>query len=190
MSKLKLRETRAAAGFLAPAYVIYLLFLAIPLFAALAMSFMDVDRFALTLNFVGFENFDWILSDKRFWATFNNTLLFVFLAVVGKIVLGLGLAVLLDRSMPTFLLYFLRLAYFLPVLISIVFVSFIWKFLFSFDLGVINYYLRNMGFAPSTMADQRQRRFDIGRYCGRLEEPRVLPHHPFGGIAGRSPQSA
>jgi multiple sugar transport system permease protein len=41
-----------------------------------------------------------------------------------------------------------RLAYFLPVLVSLAFVSFIWRFMFSFDLGAINYYIRMLGLPP------------------------------------------
>lgn len=145
MATLKQREIFAAFGFLAPAYILYLLFLAIPLVAALFLSVLEVDRLSLSLEFVGFANFEWIFTDQRFWKTFANTFFFISLAVAGNVGFGLLLAILLDRNIPNFILYFFRLAYFLPVLVSLAFVSFIWKFMFSFDLGVINYYLRQIG---------------------------------------------
>jgi ABC-type sugar transport system permease subunit len=156
MASLKQRETRAAWAFLAPAYLIYLLFLLLPLLAALLLSVLEVDRLTLDVEYVGTDNFTWIFTDPRFWTTFRNTFYFISLAVVGNVGLGLLLAVALDRKMPGFLLYFFRLAYFLPVLVSLAFVSFIWQFLFSYDLGVINYYLRLLGLpAVGWLTDQR-----------------------------------
>lgn len=148
MATLRQREAMAAYGFLAPAYLIYLLFLAIPLVASLLLSVLEVDRLTLATTFVGWANFDWVLTDPRFWKTFGNTFYFIALAVVGNVGLGLGLAVLLDRNIPGPLLYLFRLAYFLPVLVSLAFVSFIWRFMFSFDLGAINYYVRMLGLPP------------------------------------------
>jgi ABC-type sugar transport system permease subunit len=148
MATLRQRETVAAYGFLAPAYLIYLLFLAIPMVASLLLSVLEVDRLTLATQFVGWANFDWVLTDPRFWKTFGNTFYFITLAVVGNVGLGLVLAVLLDRNIPGPLLYLYRLAYFLPVLVSLAFVSFIWRFMFSFDLGAINYYIRILGLPP------------------------------------------
>jgi ABC-type sugar transport system permease subunit len=145
MATLKEKEARAAYAFLFPSYAIYLLFLAIPLLASLALSVLDIDRVTLEPNFVGLDNFAWIFTDERFWRTFINTFYFIALAVTGNVGIGLILAVLLDRSLPAPLLYIFRLAYFLPVLVSLAFVSYIWEFLYSSDLGVINYYLRFLG---------------------------------------------
>lgn len=148
MATLRQRERHAAWAFLAPAYLVYLLFLLLPLLAALVLSVLQVDRLSLATEYVGLANFEWIFTDPRFWTTFRNTFYFISLAVLGNVGLGLILAVALDRKMPQVLLYFFRLAYFLPVLVSLAFVSFIWKFLYSYDLGVINYYLRQLGLPP------------------------------------------
>ncbi len=148
MATLKQREAVAAYGFLIPAYAIYILFLALPLVAALMLSVLEVDRLTLKAEWVGWANFDWIFTDPRFWQTFANTFYFIVLAVAGNVGLGLVLAVLLDRKLPGPLLYLFRLAYFLPVLVSLAFVSFIWQFLFSYDLGAINYYVKALGLPP------------------------------------------
>lgn len=146
MTTLRGREARAGYLFLLPAYVLYLLFLAIPLIAALGLSFFEIDRLQFELFFVGFENFVWIFTDPRFWKTFENTFFFISMSVIGNVGTGLVLAIALDRAIPAPILYVLRLAYFLPVLVSLAFVSFIWKFLYSTDLGAINYYIRLLGF--------------------------------------------
>jgi multiple sugar transport system permease protein len=148
VANLKQKESRAAVAFLLPAYTLYLLFLALPLVAAILLSVFQADRLNLSFTFVGLENFEWIFTDPRFWKTFSNTFYFIFMAVTGNVGLGLMLAILLDRKMPKMFLYLFRLVYFLPVLVSLAFVSFIWQFLFSFDLGAINYYIRSLGLTP------------------------------------------
>ena len=67
------------------------------------------------------------------------------MAVTGNVGMGLILAALLDKSLPTSVLYLLRLAYFLPVLTSTALVSLVWQFIYSTDLGVLNYYLLAVG---------------------------------------------
>ena len=141
------REATAAYLFLLPAYLIYLVLLAVPLFGSLAFSFLEIDRVTLDLTFVGLENFNWVLTDSRFWITLKNTFAFISMAVIGNVGGGLILALMLNRKLPNFILYVLRLAYFFPVLVSLAFVSFIWAFLFATDLGIINYYVTKLGFS-------------------------------------------
>ncbi|EAR51904.1 hypothetical protein OG2516_16424 [Oceanicola granulosus HTCC2516] len=145
MATLRTREIRAGYLFILPAYALYLAFLLIPLIAAMGLSFAQMDRLSWTIDWVGGENFDWVFSDPRFWTAFGNTFYFISMSVIGNVGLGLVVALALDRAIPGPLLYFFRLAYFLPVLVSLAFVSFIWKFLYSTDLGIINYYLRQLG---------------------------------------------
>lgn len=145
MTVARRREARAAFGFLLPGYTAYLLFALLPGLAALTLSLSQVDRLAGTYDFVGLENYLGLWADPRFWTVFRNTFLFVALAVTGNVGLGLLLAVLLNRHMPKAILYLLRLAYFLPVLVAAAFVSLIWRFLYSADLGILNFYLRSLG---------------------------------------------
>jgi multiple sugar transport system permease protein len=55
------------------------------------------------------------------------------------------LAVLLNRKFPNALLYVFRLVFFLPVLVSISTVAFVWEFLYNTDLGLFNFYLTSVG---------------------------------------------
>jgi multiple sugar transport system permease protein len=145
MANQQRHEELAAFGFLSPALGFYLLFVAAPLVAAVAFSFFFIDRLSFSFRFAGLDNFGFVYSDPRFWKTFRNTFYFISLAVIGNVGGGLILAVLLNRNLPRFVLYIFRLAYFFPVLVATAFISFIWKFLFANDLGIINYYLRELG---------------------------------------------
>lgn len=144
---LSARAEEAIAGYLfaAPAFLFYSAFVLVPTLGTLYLSFTFYDRSAAPV-FVGLENYIAAFESPRFWQILRNTLVFTFFAVMGNVGLGLVLAVLLNRAMPKALLYFFRLAYFLPVIIAMSFVSIVWSFLYSTDLGVLNYYLQELGF--------------------------------------------
>ncbi len=139
------REALVAFGFLVPAYILYILFALLPVMAIMVFSFAAIDRFNWNVDFAGLDNFTFVVGDPRFWKSFSNTLLFVALAVTGNVGLGLLLAVLLNRRLPAAVLYVLRLAYFLPVLIATALVSLVWRFIYSTDLGILNYYAQVLG---------------------------------------------
>jgi multiple sugar transport system permease protein len=66
------------------------------------------------------------------------------MAVTGNVTVGLLLALALNRAMPAWLLYFFRLAFFLPVIIAAAFVAIVWGYFFQ-DSGIFNYYLGHLG---------------------------------------------
>jgi multiple sugar transport system permease protein len=140
------RRREAATGllFVAPALIGFLLFVLGPLIAALALSFTRYDLISPP-TFVGVANFQRMLGDQRLITTYGNTVIYVLAAVVLMNALGLGLAVLLNRKLPTILRNLLRSAYFFPSLVGLAYVSIIWQALFQPDVGVVNYYLTELG---------------------------------------------
>ncbi len=83
--------------FVAPAELILLIFLAYPFVLGLWLGFTDtvVGREG---SFVGLENYKELLEDSAFWLTVFNTFLYTVVAVILKAVLGIGLAVVLNRD--------------------------------------------------------------------------------------------
>ncbi|MGD8297175.1 MAG: sugar ABC transporter permease, partial [Desulfobacterales bacterium] len=83
--------------FVAPAELLLLIFLAYPFFLGLWLGFTDtiVGREG---NFIGLENYLWLLDDPTFWLACFNTFLYTVVAVIFKAVLGIGLAVILNRD--------------------------------------------------------------------------------------------
>jgi len=144
--RLSASSAEAIAGYLfvVPSFVLYAAFVLLPIAATLYLSFTFYDRSGAPV-LIGLENYAAALGSPRFWQIFRNTLVFTLFAVLGNVGIGLALALLLNRAMPRALLYLLRLAYFLPVIIATSFVSIVWSFLYSTDLGVLNYYLQQLG---------------------------------------------
>jgi multiple sugar transport system permease protein len=140
-------QARAGYLFLLPSFALYLVFVLAPVVVTFILSFTYYDPMAGS-RWVGFDNFVRFFTDDRSLQIFWNTLRFTVFAVTGNVLVGLLLALGLNRRMPSLLLYLFRLAYFLPVIIAAAFVSIVWGNFYGDDLGVINYYLIRLGFSP------------------------------------------
>jgi multiple sugar transport system permease protein len=143
-SDLQKAQTRAGYLFIFPSVALYAVFVLAPVIVTFVLSFTYYDPMAGS-RWVGLENFQRFFTGDRSLQIFWNTLCFAFFAVTGNVVVGLLLALALNRAMPAFLLYLFRLAYFLPVIIAAAFVSIVWGYFYGDDLGVINYYLTHLG---------------------------------------------
>jgi multiple sugar transport system permease protein len=146
-SDLERAQTRAGYLFILPSFALYAVFVLAPVILTFVLSFTYYDPMAGS-RWVGLENFERFFTGDRSLQIFWNTLCFAIFAVAGNVIIGLLLALALNRAMPSFLLYLFRLAYFLPVIIAAAFVSIVWGYFYGDDLGVINYYLIRLGFAP------------------------------------------
>ena len=79
--------------------LIFFLYIRIfPTLQAFRMSLYDWRPLAVEQEFIGFENYQWLLEDPTFWLTCFNTFLYTVVAVIFKAVLGIGLAVILNRD--------------------------------------------------------------------------------------------
>jgi multiple sugar transport system permease protein len=143
-SDLTRAQARAGWLFVLPTSVLYLTFVLAPVVLTFVLSFSYFDPM-MGSRWVGFDNFVRFFTDPRSLRILWNTLRFTFFAVTFNVAIGLLLAVALNRAMPGWMLYFFRLAFFLPVIIAAAFVSIVWSYFFADDLGVINYYLRLLG---------------------------------------------
>lgn len=92
--------------------------------------------------FVGFENFIDILQDPSKIRALGNSLFLAFGSVILSNIAGLALALALNRGLKT--RYVLRTLFFMPVVLSPLAVSYIWKFIFDFN-GPLNTFLRSVG---------------------------------------------
>lgn len=86
-------------------------------------------------QWIGLENFRFALEDPRFWRANLNTVILVVLTVPAKLLIGLGLAVALNR-IGRFGTFF-RLALFFPFTASIIAVSYIWLYIYDAE-GLLN----------------------------------------------------
>jgi multiple sugar transport system permease protein len=111
----------------------------LPALASVALSFARWEGLGglETIEWIGVENYVNVFTNyPPFWpAIQNNALLLVFLFLVPT-VFGIFLAVLIDRELRGSRFY--QTSYFLPVVLSLALVGFIWQLLYSKDQGLIN----------------------------------------------------
>jgi multiple sugar transport system permease protein len=143
--------TTAAYFFLAPALSAIFIFFFIPVIAAFIISFTDFDIYTLgnfsTLRFIGFENYIKLFNDDLFWTALGNTFYFVVAAGPLSIAVSLTAALMLNSKLVKFKSLF-RLAYFLPVVTTLVAVAIVWRFIYHPNFGILNFFLSLIGINP------------------------------------------
>lgn len=138
------KEAIAAYLFLSPVLLLFLIFIAGPVVSAVVISFFKWDLLS-TARFTGLDNYVKLFADPTVLQAIGNTFVFTFWSIVLHLGLGLLLALAVNRRLPAALKYFLRTAYFFPLLMSWSSVSLLWKFALDPSFGFINYYLGLLG---------------------------------------------
>jgi multiple sugar transport system permease protein len=141
------REMLYGYAFLSPALILFLVFIAGPLLGAIGLSFYQWDLFS-DKRFIGLQNYRDLQHDKVAHIAIKNSFIFAFWSIVLHISVGLGLALAVNRPINGALRYFLRTAYFFPLLISWASCSLIWLYVLNPNFGFFNFYLNKVGLNP------------------------------------------
>ncbi len=120
--------------FLLPALVILGLSTFLPVLQAFYLSFTRYDILNAP-EWIGAQNYQTLWADTVFWKVLGNTLIYWLGVVPALVVLPLGLAVLLNRSLPG--IQGLRVLYYIPVIIPMVIAGVTWKWIFA-EQGLLN----------------------------------------------------
>lgn len=146
-----MKAAQAGWLFVGPALAAIVVFFALPVAAALAMSFTDFDIYALAslrnLRFVGLDNYAQLLQMPLFWQALGNTFFFVLVGVPLSIAVSLAAALLLNSPLARFKAFF-RTALFAPVVTTLVAVAVVWRYLLHTRYGLINHALASLGITP------------------------------------------
>lgn len=131
--------------FMAPAVVIMALALMYPLGYMIWGSFRDWNP-SQTIGeaeFVGLKNYITLWGDPNFHESLGVTLRFAFLVVSIEMILGVGLALLLDRDIRG--ISVLRTMFILPMMIAPVVVGLMWRYMYHPTVGTFNRTLDSLG---------------------------------------------
>ncbi|MBL8147411.1 MAG: sugar ABC transporter permease [Anaerolineae bacterium] len=141
---MKRREMWTAYAFIAPTFIGFFIFIIGPMLISFAISLFDWNLLTPP-KYIGLGNFEQLFRDPRIGSVYLTTFKLAIMIVPTNMVLGMVLAVLLDRNMPGLVRNFFKASYFFPFVVSAVAVSIIWTFMFHRDLGPVNYYLGLLG---------------------------------------------
>jgi multiple sugar transport system permease protein len=127
-------------AFLAPAFVIFVIVMLVPIVRATQISFYQWLPFPGADNtWVGLDNYTRAFADPQFRLGLVNAVVYMLVTVPGQIALGLVVALLLQSRLPARSLF--RVLFYLPVVTSWVVVSLLFRFLFATDGGLVNWLL-------------------------------------------------
>ncbi|MBA2939474.1 sugar ABC transporter permease [Paenibacillus sp. CGMCC 1.16610] len=117
----------------------------VPILYSFNISFREWDMLSEEKPFVGLQNFVHLFQDEVFIASIRNTLIYVIVGVPAQLLVGLVIALLLQRL--KWLKGFFRTLYFIPYVTSVVAVSWVFRWTLMKN-GIVNALLIKLGFEP------------------------------------------
>ena len=133
---------RIALAFLAPNFLGFIVFMALPVIFSLIMAFTNWQMTAkMPLEIVWLDNFKDLLKDHRFWGFFLNTL-YLMAGIPVAIAGSLFLAIILGQKLKGVVVY--RTMFYLPTITSGVALFILWKAIYNPEFGPLNTALRAM----------------------------------------------
>jgi len=114
-----------------------------PTLNAMVISFTDWNLLS-PMKFVGFENYQKMLTDKVFWKVFGNTFLYLIIGLPVTLLLSFAVAYYLDQI--RFMHGFIRGLYFIPYLTTAVAMAWVWRWGYQpVPIGILNQILTDFG---------------------------------------------
>jgi len=129
---------------IAPQLLVTLVFFFWPAGQAIRQSMYLPDPFGLSEEFVGWENFEFLLGDPYYLASFQTTAIFSTLVTVVSMGVALYLAVLADRVIKGSGAYRTLLIW--PYAVAPAIAGVLWLFMFNPSIGVLTYWLKALGY--------------------------------------------
>src|SRR5579871_3687805 len=130
-----------------PALIVVAAMMLYPIVYTVILSTRSYDLGFRSFSFVGLTHYITALEGDRFWNAFWRTAYFTVLSVAASIVLGMVMALILNREFPG--ARWTRTAFLLPMVATPVATSLVWMMMFNPSLGVLNYILGLIGLPPS-----------------------------------------
>ncbi|KPH80011.1 carbohydrate ABC transporter permease [Bosea vaviloviae] len=140
--KLKASPNWLGFWYMVPAMGILILFLAYPLGLGVWLSFTDT-KIGRAGVFIGLENYIWLWEDRVFWTSVFNTLLYTTVASAAKFVIGLYLALLLNKHLPFKAM--IRALVLIPFIVPTVLSAIAFWWIYDAQFSIISWSLRQLG---------------------------------------------
>lgn len=132
---------------IAPAVTVLILFQILPIVIGANASFRDWHLHDPKKTWIGFTNYAYVLRDKEFLLTvLPNTFGLMFASVTTSLVLGLGVALLLNRKFPG--RWLVQTIILLPLMVAPVIAATMFRWMFNDQFGIVNVALGELGVPP------------------------------------------
>jgi multiple sugar transport system permease protein len=141
----RINKVKAGYLFILPQFILFFGLMVYPILSGFKLS-----MYKITLKdkvFIGFDNYIKLFNDKVFIKAVTNTILLVITIVILSVVFGIIVSAAVFEKSNRYI-SFIRGCYYIPVVVSMVVMSVVWKFLFTPASGLINYILGLFGIEP------------------------------------------
>ena len=125
-----------------PVVIVVFIIMGLPFIRAIYWSFTD-KVIGAEANFIGFDNYIKLFSDKIYWKSLTNTLVYTVVCIVAKLLIGLLWAVLLNQNFKG--KGFFRTALLIPWALPGMVAAMTWRWMYDSTYGIINSLLMDMG---------------------------------------------
>ncbi len=134
-------RTNVSYWFIAPAVILMIVILIAPIVIAATLSFTDYSLGNGKFEWVGWENYSKMVSRSTYKKMINATLTYVLVVVPVSVLLGLGIALLINSVKRFGDVY--KTIYFLPVMAALLAMAIVWEFTLHPTIGIVNKTLTN-----------------------------------------------
>jgi len=143
-----------------PAALLLTLFQVVPIAIGANASFRDWALYNPKKTWVGLAHYEAVLSDPEFlWVVLPNTFIFMILSVAGALVLGLALALLLNR--PFAGQKVVQTVLLVPLMVAPVIAAIMMRWMFNDQFGIVNAVLEGLGLVGQPWLVERWTAFGV-----------------------------
>ncbi|WP_367566776.1 carbohydrate ABC transporter permease [Lacrimispora sp.] len=150
----ELKHNLLAWLLVAPSLFFMLIFTVYPVFRSIYLSLTKYKLGMKGPEFIGVENYVSLVNSALFWKVMGNTLFFALITIIPSMVVGLFLAVVVNRKSR--LTGFVRTAYFYPVIMPMIAIASIWMFIYMAKNGLFDQMLGTLGFKPANVLSSKK----------------------------------
>ena len=148
------RRKEALQGWLLliPALAVMLVFTVYPVFRSMYLSLFKY-RMGKVPEYIASDNFTQLFGNSTFWKVMRNTLVFALITVIPSMILGLGLALLVNRKGRH--IGFIRSAFFYPSVMPMIAIASVWMFIYMARNGLYDQLLVSFGLQPANVLSNK-----------------------------------
>lgn len=132
--------------YISPFFILFAIVGLFPIAYTAVISFQDWDLVRNSGEFIGFDQYIWILQNPQFWTALRNTFSIFLLSSVPQLILAIFIAAMLDRNIRA--KTFWRTSVLLPYVMAPVAVALIFSNMFGDNHGLVNNILTDLGLQP------------------------------------------
>jgi ABC-type sugar transport system permease subunit len=147
-SRTRWRRRMVGPLFVAPAFILYAVFMLYPFVQSIYLSLTAWDGAQAVKRFVGLANYGELIHDQLLRLSLWHNIIWIIIGTISPLVIGMTLALLLWQHPPGFTI--LRTIYFMPQVLSAVLIAIIWGWIYDPVFGILNTMLTNLGLSSFT----------------------------------------